>query len=118
MIQESLGFWIPRCEFWIAGTGFRLSVVLRFRIPFIRGIPDSSSRVVLLIPVFELPYIGGNDSQKQTGKLYNNYILWSYSHYQAISSVLTNVLLLDNVEEQNRNNEMPKGTRLGKTAFR
>ena len=38
-------------------------------------------------------------------------MLWSYSQYQAISSVLTNVLVLDNVEEQNRNNEMPKGTR-------
>ena len=44
-------------------------------------------------------------------------MLWSYSQYQVISSVLANVLLLDNVEEQNRNNEMPKGTRLGKTAF-
>ena len=47
-----------------------------------------------------------------------------YSHYQAISVLPRrskidpqniNVLLLENVEEQNRNNEMPKGTRLGKT---
>ena len=69
VIQESLGVWIPRCEFWIPGTGFRLSVAVRFRIPFIRGIPDSSSRIVFPTPVFELPYIGGNDSHKQTGKI-------------------------------------------------
>ena len=62
MIQEILGFWIP-------GTGFRLSVAVRFRIPVIRVIPDSSGRTVLPIPVFELPYIGGNDSHKQTGKI-------------------------------------------------
>ena len=70
MILESLGFWIPRCELWVPGTGFRLSVAVRFRIPVIKGIPDSSSRIVLPIPVFQLPYIGGNDSQnKQTGKI-------------------------------------------------
>ena len=57
MIQESLGFWIPRCGLWIPGTGFRLSVAVRFPIPIIRGIPDSSSRIVLLIPVFELPLV-------------------------------------------------------------
>ena len=59
MIQESLGFWIPRCGLWIPGTGFRLSVAVRFRIPVIRGIPDSKRRIVLPIPVFELHYIGG-----------------------------------------------------------
>ena len=69
MIQESLGFWIPRCGLWIPGTEFRLSVAVRFRISIIRGIPDSSSRIVLPIPVFELPYIGGNDSHKQTDKI-------------------------------------------------
>ena len=53
----------------VLDSGFRLSVAVRFRIPAIKGIPDSSSRIVLPIPVFELPYIGGNDSHnKQTGK--------------------------------------------------
>ena len=69
MIQESLGFWIPRCGLWIPGTGFRLSVAVGFWISIIRGIPDSSSRIVLPIPVFELPYTGGNDSHKQTDKI-------------------------------------------------
>ena len=68
VIQESLGFWIPRCGLWNPGTGFRLSVAVRFRISIIRGIPNSWSRIVLPISVFELPYIGGNDSHKQTEK--------------------------------------------------
>ena len=34
---------------------------------------------------------------------------------QKIDSENINALLLENVEEQKRNNEMPKGTRLGKT---
>ena len=43
-IQDSLGFWIPRCEFRIPGTGFQfLSVELEFWIPIVSGIPDSLS---------------------------------------------------------------------------
>ena len=38
--QNSLGFWIPRSGFRISGT---LSVELGFRIPVVRGIPDSLS---------------------------------------------------------------------------
>ena len=65
------------------------------------------------------------NSHKQTNK--NNYFLWSWSisHYQTISVYLAGdqkidsenigVLLLENVKEQKRNNEMPKGRRLGKT---
>ena len=34
---------------------------------------------------------------------------------QKIDSENIDALLLENVEEQKRNNEMPKGTRLGKT---
>ena len=34
---------------------------------------------------------------------------------QKIDSENIEVLLLENVKEQKRNNEMPKGTRLGKT---
>ena len=34
---------------------------------------------------------------------------------QKIDSETIDVLLLENVKEQKRNNEMPKGTRLGKT---
>ena len=34
---------------------------------------------------------------------------------QKIDSENIDVLLLENVEQQKRNNEMPKGTRLGKT---
>ena len=29
-IQESLGFWIPRHEFWIPGTRFRIPIVSGF----------------------------------------------------------------------------------------
>ena len=42
----------------------------------------------------------------------------NFGTYQAnkkIDSENINALLLENVEEQKRNNEMPKGTRLGKT---
>ena len=43
-IQDSLGFWIPRCGFRIPGTGFQfLSVELEFWIPIVSGIPDSLS---------------------------------------------------------------------------
>ena len=43
-IQDSLGFWIPRCGFQIPGTGFQyLSVELGFWIAMISGIPDSLS---------------------------------------------------------------------------
>lgn len=38
--QNSLGFWIPPSGFRISGT---LSVELGFRIPVVRGIPDSLS---------------------------------------------------------------------------
>ena len=69
MIQESFGIWIPRCGLLIPGTGFRLSVAVGFRIPAIRGFPDFQGRIVLPIPVFELHYIGGNDSHKQRGKI-------------------------------------------------
>ena len=34
-----------------------MSVAVRFPIPIISGIPDSSSTIVLLIPVFELPLV-------------------------------------------------------------
>ena len=71
-----------------------------------------------------------NNSYKQTNK--NNDFVWSscrsISHYQAyktisvlsedqkIDSETIDVLLLENIKEQKRNNEkMPKGTRLGKT---
>ena len=72
----------------------------------------------------------GNNSYKQTS--INNYLVWSscrsISHYQAyktisvlsedqkIDSETIDVLLLENIKEQKRNNEkVPKGTRLGKT---
>ena len=72
----------------------------------------------------------GNNSYKQTNK--NNYFVWSscrsISHYQVyirqfqylpddqkIDSENIDVLLLENVKEQEKNNEMPKGARLGKT---
>ena len=43
-IQDSLGFWIPRCGFQIPGTGFQyLSVEIGFWIAIISGIPDSLS---------------------------------------------------------------------------
>ena len=71
----------------------------------------------------------GNHSYKQTNK--NNYFIWSscwsISHYQVykairylsddqkIDSETIDVLLIENAKEQKRNNEMPKGTGLGKT---
>ena len=43
-MQDSLGFWIPRCGFRIPGTGFQyLSVEIEFLIAIISGIPDSLS---------------------------------------------------------------------------
>ena len=43
-IQDSLGFWNPRCGFQIPGTGFQsLSVELGLCFPIISGIPDSLS---------------------------------------------------------------------------
>ena len=36
-IQDSLGFWIPRHEFWIPGT--------RLQIPIVSGIPDSLNSI-------------------------------------------------------------------------
>ena len=43
-IQDSIGFWIPRCGFRIPGTGFEyLSVEIEFLIAIISGIPDSLS---------------------------------------------------------------------------
>ena len=45
VIQESLGFCIPRFGFWVPSTGFRMSVTLRFRILIISRISDSLSRI-------------------------------------------------------------------------
>ena len=43
-IQDSLGFWIPRCGFRIPDTGLQyLSVEHGFWIPIISGFPDSLS---------------------------------------------------------------------------
>ena len=43
-IQDSLGLWIPRCGFWIPGTGFQsLQVELGFWILIVSGIPDCLS---------------------------------------------------------------------------
>ena len=43
-IQDSLGFWIPRCGYRIPGTGFQsFSMELGFWIPIVGGIPDSLS---------------------------------------------------------------------------
>ena len=45
-IQDSVGFWIPRCRFRIPSTGFRtLSVEFGFQIPIVNGIRDPSSRI-------------------------------------------------------------------------
>ena len=45
-IQDSVGFWIPRCRFRIPGTGFlTLSVEFGFQIPIVNGIRDPSSRI-------------------------------------------------------------------------
>ena len=58
-IQDSLGFWIPRCRFRISGSGFqtlslefgfRISIVIGIRIPWAvfqipkAKIPDSTSK--------------------------------------------------------------------------
>ena len=39
----------------------------------------------------------------------------TYQEIKKIDAENINALLLENVEEQKRNNAMPKGTRLGKT---
>ena len=45
-IQDSVGFWIPRCRFRIPSTGFRTSSVeFGFQIPIVNGIRDPSSRI-------------------------------------------------------------------------
>ena len=47
LFLNSLGFWIPRCGFRIAGTGFQfLSAELEFWIPIVSGIPDSLSYIL------------------------------------------------------------------------
>ena len=47
VIQDSLGFWIPRCGFQIPGTRFLIfeSVKLGFRLPILSGILDSFSLI-------------------------------------------------------------------------
>ena len=116
-----------------------MSVAVRLlQIPIISRIPDSTSRItgsksqdfafhkqiVSSIPVSELPYMEETTAISKQTKTIPSYGARSISHYQAIS-VLTrrskndseniDVLLLVNAERQKRNNEMPKGTRMGKT---
>ena len=120
-------------------------MAVRVQITIIRRIPDSSSRItdskshdfafhkqiVSLVPVSRIhTYMEGNNSYKQTNK--NNYFIWSRpvdrSHTirsirqfrylpddEKIDSENIDVLLLENVKEQKSKNEIPKGTRLGKT---
>ena len=119
-----------------------MSVAARLlQIPIIGRIPDSTSRItdsksqdfpsheqiVPPIPASGLPYMEETTSINKQTKIITLYGARSISHYQLIkqfrylpgdqkiASENIDVLLLENVERQKKNNEMPKGTRSGKT---
>ena len=126
---------------WILDSRYLIPDVsgIQIVIPNISRIPDSSCRITdyksqdsafhkQIIPpirVSGLPCFEGNNSHKQTNKI--NYILWSqidltlsekFGTSQAIKTLPQKILTyycLKMQKSKKRNNEMPKGTRLGKT---
>ena len=77
-IQDSLGFWIPRCGLRIPGTGFQyLSVELGLLIPIFSRIPDSLS----CIPDSKTPYSGFH-KQKCLGFRSPDPITWDEKQLQ------------------------------------